>query len=75
MPSRLIRSRLPIVAAPMAGGPTGPALTEAVADAGALPFLAGGYKTPEALSGEMEAARRLGRPVRSEPVRARGAQP
>ena len=39
----------PVLAAPMAGGPTTPALVVAAARAGSLGFLAGGYKTPAAL--------------------------
>ncbi|MBO9523312.1 MAG: nitronate monooxygenase [Nocardioidaceae bacterium] len=37
----------------MAGGPTTPALVAAARSAGALGFLAGGYKTPEQLAGEL----------------------
>lgn len=44
---------LPIVAAPMAGGPTTVELARAVAGAGGFPFLAGGYKTPESLAAEV----------------------
>jgi nitronate monooxygenase len=44
---------LPILAAPMAGGPTTVALAQAVAAAGGLPFLAGGYRTPDALADEV----------------------
>lgn len=44
----------PIVAAPMAGGPTTVALALAVAEAGGFPFLAGGYKTAEALHAEIQ---------------------
>ncbi|MGL5853526.1 MAG: NAD(P)H-dependent flavin oxidoreductase [Phycicoccus sp.] len=40
---------MPLAAAPMAGGATTPELAIAVADAGAFPFLAGGYLTPHAL--------------------------
>jgi NAD(P)H-dependent flavin oxidoreductase YrpB (nitropropane dioxygenase family) len=54
---RLLDSPLPIVAAPMAGGPTTVALAEAVGSAGAYPFLAGGYKAPEALATEIEQLR------------------
>ncbi|MBN0038745.1 nitronate monooxygenase [Cellulosimicrobium cellulans] len=57
MSEQLLDSRLPIVAAPMAGGPTTVALSAAVASAGAFPFLAGGYRTPEALAAEIEALR------------------
>lgn len=52
-------SPLPIVAAPMAGGPTTVALASAVASAGGFPFLAGGYKTPEALAAEIDQLRAL----------------
>jgi len=58
----LLGSRLPLVAAPMAGGPTTVALAAAVATAGGFPFLAGGYKTPEALSAEIEELRGTGLP-------------
>ncbi|WP_138442355.1 nitronate monooxygenase [Sinomonas susongensis] len=42
-----------VVGAPMAGGPSRPALAEAVSRAGALGFLAGGYKSAEALAGDV----------------------
>ncbi|WP_344559810.1 nitronate monooxygenase, partial [Kitasatospora saccharophila] len=48
-------SELPVIGAPMAGGATRPALVAAVASAGGFGFLAGGYKTPEALEAEMAA--------------------
>ncbi|WP_345752507.1 NAD(P)H-dependent flavin oxidoreductase [Microbacterium rhizophilus] len=51
--TKILASRLPLVAAPMAGGPTTVALASAVAAAGAFPFLAGGYKTPAALAAEI----------------------
>jgi nitronate monooxygenase len=41
----------------MAGGPSVPALTIAAAEAGALSFLAGGYKKPAAMQVEIEAVR------------------
>lgn len=41
--------RLPIIAAPMAGGPSTPELVVAVGEAGALGFLAGGYLTADEL--------------------------
>jgi nitronate monooxygenase len=41
----------------MAGGPTVPALAIAAAQAGALPFLAGGYKSAPALQAEIDAVR------------------
>jgi nitronate monooxygenase len=40
----------PVLAAPMAGGPSTPDLVVAAAGAGSLGFLAGGYKTGEALA-------------------------
>ncbi|MGW5277332.1 nitronate monooxygenase [Streptomyces sp. NPDC004044] len=40
----------PILAAPMAGGPTTPALVSAAARATGLGFLAGGYRTADALA-------------------------
>ena len=56
----LLDSPLPIVAAPMAGGPTTVELLRAVIEAGAFGFLAGGYKTAEALEDEIREVRRLG---------------
>ncbi len=50
-------SRWPIVISPMAGGPTVPALVVAGAEAGALAFLAGGYKSPAQMRSEIEAVR------------------
>ena len=47
------QSELPVIAAPMAGGATTPALVAAAADAGGFGFLAGGYKTPDAVAAEM----------------------
>lgn len=41
---------VPVVAAPMAGGPSTPDLVAAVGDAGGLGFLAGGYLSTEALA-------------------------
>src|SRR5262252_1294079 len=51
----LLRRR--IVVAPMAGGPTTTGLVVAAARAGALGFLAAGYKTPEAMAAEITAVR------------------
>ncbi|MFZ3414995.1 nitronate monooxygenase [Arthrobacter sp. 3Tela_A] len=62
MTAPMLPSRLPIAAAPMAGGPTTTALAAAVAEAGGFPFLAGGYKTPEALSAEISVMRAAGLP-------------
>ncbi|MCA1689910.1 MAG: nitronate monooxygenase, partial [Actinobacteria bacterium] len=50
--------RLPIVQAPMAGGPSTPALALAVSEAGGLGFLAGGYRSAGALGDEIRAMRR-----------------
>lgn len=41
---------IPVVAAPMAGGPTTPDLVVAAAKAGGFGFLSGGYLSPEALA-------------------------
>ncbi|MCG5219253.1 nitronate monooxygenase [Streptosporangium soli] len=48
---------VPVLAAPMAGGPTTPRLVTAAAEAGALGLLAGGYKHPEALAKQIAEAR------------------
>jgi NAD(P)H-dependent flavin oxidoreductase YrpB (nitropropane dioxygenase family) len=42
----------------MAGGPTTPELVVAAAGAGGLGFLAGGYKSAEALAGQIAVVRR-----------------
>jgi nitronate monooxygenase len=55
----LERLRIPIVQAPLAGGPSTPELTAAVVEAGAFGFLAAGYKTPDALRDDVAAARAL----------------
>jgi nitronate monooxygenase len=47
----------PIVQAPLAGGPSTPALAAAVVEAGGLGFLATGYKAPDAVRGELEQLR------------------
>jgi nitronate monooxygenase len=54
-----LRRPVPIVQAPLAGGPSTPALAAAVSGAGALGFVAAGYKTPEAMSEEIAATRAL----------------
>ncbi|MDQ1696962.1 MAG: nitronate monooxygenase, partial [Frankiaceae bacterium] len=46
---------LPVLAAPMAGGPTAPALVIAAARAGGLGFLAAGYKSAEDLAEQIDA--------------------
>lgn len=54
---------LPVIQAPMAGGWTTPALAAAVAEAGALGFLAGARLTGDQLRGELaEVRRRTARP-------------
>ena len=54
---------LPIVQAPLAGGPSTPALAAAVSEAGGLGFLAAGYKTANAVRADVGALRALtGRP-------------
>ena len=49
----------PVVLAPLAGGPSTPELAAAVADAGALGFLAGGYLSPDAFVDQLRRAREL----------------
>lgn len=51
----LQRLSLPVIAAPMAGGPSTPQLVTAVARAGGLGFLAGGTITPGQLKTDMAA--------------------
>ncbi|MET0704661.1 MAG: nitronate monooxygenase, partial [Mycobacterium sp.] len=51
---------LPIVGAPMAGGPSTPQLAAAVATAGGLGFLAAGYLGAARLAADIDAARALG---------------
>ncbi|GAA3667312.1 nitronate monooxygenase [Arthrobacter ginkgonis] len=48
---------IPLVAAPMAGGPSTPALVLAAAEAGGLGFLAAGYKTPDQLAEQIAQVR------------------
>uniref|UniRef100_UPI00373560D6 nitronate monooxygenase n=1 Tax=Luteococcus sp. TaxID=1969402 RepID=UPI00373560D6 len=45
---------LPLVVAPMAGGPTSPALVAAVCAEGGTGFLPGGYLTDEALGQKLD---------------------
>lgn len=47
----------PIIAAPMAGGPSTPELVIAAAEAGGLGFLAAGYKTPQQLADQISTVR------------------
>jgi nitronate monooxygenase len=53
------RLAIPIVLAPLAGGPTTPRLAAAVSNAGGLGFLAAGYLTTQALRDQVEQARSL----------------
>jgi NAD(P)H-dependent flavin oxidoreductase YrpB (nitropropane dioxygenase family) len=53
---------VPLIAAPMAGGPTTAELVIAAASAGGMGFLAGGYKTPEELCEQIGAVRAAGVP-------------
>jgi NAD(P)H-dependent flavin oxidoreductase YrpB (nitropropane dioxygenase family) len=46
---------IPVIAAPMAGGATTPAMVIAAAHAGGLGLLAAGYKTPESLQAQISA--------------------
>jgi len=48
---------VPIVGAPMSGGPSTPALAAAVSNAGGLGFLAGGYLTADQFAADIVAAR------------------
>jgi nitronate monooxygenase len=50
---------LPVIGAPMAGGPGTPALAAAVSDVGGLGFVAAGYKPPEAVAADLAAVRSL----------------
>jgi NAD(P)H-dependent flavin oxidoreductase YrpB (nitropropane dioxygenase family) len=62
MPSVVTGLDLPVIAAPMAGGPGSTALVIAAARAGSLGFLAAGYKTPQALTEEIAAVTAAGVP-------------
>ena len=44
---------VPIVQAPLAGGPSTPALAAAVSNAGGFGFVAAGYRTPLAMAEEI----------------------
>src|SRR3954449_5706697 len=55
----LDRLDVPIVQAPLAGGPSTPELAAAVAGAGGLGFVAGGYRTPDALAEAIARTREL----------------
>ena len=53
---------IPVIAAPMAGGATTPAMVVAAARAGGLGLLAAGYKTPEALVADIASVRQASGP-------------
>lgn len=55
----ILDGRLPLVLAPLAGGPSTPELAAAVSDAGALGFLAAGYLAAGTVADRMAATRRL----------------
>lgn len=59
MPTEFPSLARPIVQAPMAGGPSTPALAAAVSAAGGLGFLAAGYRTAAQLQAEIEQTRGL----------------
>jgi len=62
----LTELELPIAQAPLAGGPSTPALAAAVGEAGALGFLAAGYKSVDALRADLDDLRaRTARPPRA----------
>src|SRR5687767_11473902 len=56
---RRLGIEVPIVAAPMGGGPSTPALVAAVSEAGGLGSLAGGYLSPDRLRADIRAVREL----------------
>ena len=53
---------VPLVAAPMSGGPTTPTMVSAATNAGGLGMLAAGYKTVEAVEAEIKSVRSAGIP-------------
>jgi nitronate monooxygenase len=53
---------LPVIAAPMAGGPSTTAMVIAAAQTGALGFLAAGYKSADAVRAEIEVVKAAGIP-------------
>src|SRR6476469_11220348 len=55
----LERLAVPIVQAPLAGGPSTPELAAAVANAGGLGFVEAGYRTPDAFAEQLGRARAL----------------
>ena len=65
----------PIVQAPLAGGPSTPALAAAVCEAGGLGFLAAGYKPVDAVRADLEALRELTAARRSVSTSSRRPRP
>lgn len=59
----------PVIAAPMAGGPSTPELAAAATNAGGLGFLAAGYLTADALADRIAAARAHVGPPGRQPLR------
>lgn len=57
--TKLMNIRHPIVLAPMAGGPSSPALAAAVSNEGGLGFLGGNYLAPTALREEIQRTKQL----------------
>ena len=53
---------LPVLAAPLGGGPGNGAMVRAAGEAGSLGFLAGGYKHPDAMAGEIAELRAAATP-------------
>lgn len=51
--------KYPIIQAPMAGGPSSPALVSAVSNAGGVGFLASGYLSASALEAQILAVQKL----------------
>lgn len=56
-------SELPLIQAPMAGGPSCPALATAVANAGGVGFLAAGYLSPDTMARQIGEVAAAGVPV------------
>src|SRR5213595_2115304 len=52
-----VLAQISIVGAPLAGGPSTPALTAAVCEAGGLGFVAAGYRTPAEVANDIAAVR------------------
>ncbi len=60
--STIFGADLPVLAAPMAGGPGAPALVVAAGRAGSFGFVAGGYQQPAALAGQIATVATAGVP-------------